>query len=88
MKVCILYQPKSEYARTTEEYVHDFVHAQPSRAIKTVDVDSKEGTELAELYDIVQYPATLALDNDGKLLKSWQGDLPLMDELSYYAQTE
>ncbi|MGH7250118.1 MAG: hypothetical protein ACREGC_04020 [Minisyncoccia bacterium] len=86
MKVYILYRPKSEHARKTEEYVHDFVHAQAARTITLVDVDSKEGSTMAELYDTVQYPAILAVDNGGQLLKSWQGDLPLTDELSYYTQ--
>ncbi len=88
MKVYVLYRPQSEHARQTEEYLHDFVHAQPTREVQLIDVDSKIGTSLAELYDVMQYPAVLAITNDGQLLKSWQGNLPLMDELSYYAHND
>ena len=40
---------------------------------------------MAQLYDIVQYPALLVIDDKGGLAKYWQGDtLPLMDEVSGY----
>lgn len=86
MKVYILYRPKSEHSRKVTDYLHDFVRAQPSHAIRVIDVDSKEGSNMATLYDIVQYPAVLAMTDDGQLQKSWQGDMPLMDELGYYTQ--
>jgi hypothetical protein len=53
-----------------------------------MDVNTKEGARTAELYDVVQYPAVLALANDGQLLKAWQGDFPLMNELAYYTQPD
>ncbi len=89
MKVIILYQPKSEHSRQVEEYVHDFVRAQPTtRKIEAVDVDTREGTALAELYDVMQYPSVIAMRNDGSLLSSWMGKFPLMDELAYYTSQE
>ena len=40
---------------------------------------------MASLYDIMNYPAILALRDDGSILKTWEGDeLPLMDEVAYY----
>jgi hypothetical protein len=85
MKVYVLYRPKSEHERRVITYVHDFLRAQPTRLVRMLNIDSKEGTDMAMLYDITQYPAVLAMTNDGQLQKSWQGDLPLMDELAYYA---
>ncbi len=85
MKVIILYRPKSEHSRKVEEYVHDFIHEQPTRKVEVLDVDSREGTSKAELYDVMQYPAVLALNNDGQLQKSWVGEFPLMNELAYYS---
>ncbi len=84
MKVIILYRPKSEHSRKVEEFVHDFVKAQPTRQVQALDVDSREGSSKVELYDVTQYPAVLAMRNDGQLMKSWMGDFPLMDELAYY----
>lgn len=89
MKAVILYRPKSEHSRQVEEYVRDFVRAQPTtRRVETIDVDTREGTAIAELYDVTQYPTVLALSNDGSLLNSWMGKFPLMDELAYYSSQE
>jgi len=84
MKVVALYRPDSEFARMVEEYVHDF-ERQRSKTVKLVSLDTKEGADIAALYDIIQYPALLALRDDGQLLKTWQGpQLPLMDEVAGY----
>lgn len=84
MKVVVLYRPKSEHARQLEEFLHDFQRENSDRKLDLIDVDTPVGTTKAELYDAVQYPAVLALTNDGQLLKMWQGQLPLMNELAYY----
>lgn len=84
MKIQILYHPKSDHARTVEEYAHDFSKL-TGRDIELVSLDSKDGAHIASLYDIVRYPAILAIDNNGILHKNWQGPvMPLMNELSYY----
>lgn len=54
--------------------------------IEIVDADSRDGIATAMLYDVMKYPAILALRDDGSVLKSWEGEsLPLMDEVAYYA---
>lgn len=51
-----------------------------------MDADSRDGDATALLYDIMQYPAILALRDDGSVLKSWEGEmLPVMNELAYYS---
>jgi hypothetical protein len=86
MRVIALYQPNSEYARIVEEYVHDFTHGHPERKCSLVSLDTREGADMARLYDIVQYPAILALSDKGELLKDWQGSmLPLSNEVAFYA---
>lgn len=85
MKVIALYRPKSEFARKVEEYAAE-LSRRYDRNIELIDIDSREGTALAELYDIMQFPALMAVSNDGSLLKTWLGPiLPLMDEVVYYA---
>ncbi len=88
MKVIVLYRPNSEHSRQVDEFVHDFLRVEPSRSVDIVDVDSPDGVAKCELYDIVEYPSVIALNNAGAMLKSWSGSLPLMDELSYYAQKD
>lgn len=84
MKVVALYRPNSEFARTVEEYARDF-ERQRGKAIEKVSLDTVEGSDMARLYGIVQYPALLAIRDDGQLLREWQGErFPLMDEVAGY----
>ena len=88
MKVIILYRPTSEHAETVEAFARDFVRQQADRRIELLSVDTRDGASLATLYDIVNYPAILALSDDGQLLQNWQGStMPLMNEVAYYAHS-
>ena len=81
----MLYRQRSDHARQVEDFVHDFSKRHASSKVDLMDVDTRDGISTASLYGIMQYPAVLALTNDGQLLKQWQGDsLPLMDEVAYY----
>lgn len=85
MKVLILYRPRSEHGRTVEDFVRDFKTSHNDGRLEVLNIDSREGSAMASLYDIMQYPAVLALRDDGSVLKSWEGDtLPVMNEVAYY----
>lgn len=85
MKVCILYHPQSDHARRVEEYANDFQRIK-GKQIELLSLETREGAELATLYDIVRYPAVIARRDNGELLKHWEGDeLPLMDEVAAYS---
>ncbi len=84
MKAAILYHPQSEFARAVEEYAHDFEH-QKGIPIELISLETKDGANLAALYEIVQYPALLVRQDNGDLVKHWEGDpLPLMNEVAGY----
>lgn len=84
MKVIMLYHPQSAHARTVEQYAHDF-ERQRGEVIELVSLETKEGSTMASLYDIIEYPALLVLSNDGQLMKNWEGEqLPLMNEVAGY----
>ena len=81
MKAIVLYKPESEFSRAVEEFVHDFKR-RASYSCELVDVDTPQGTELAKLYDIVQYPSVLAVRDDGQLVRSWAGTpLPVINDV-------
>ena len=85
MKVVVLYRSKSEHGTPVEEYVREFKR-RTSRELERIDIDTKEGSHLAELYGVTQYPAILATSSEGKLQNMWQGEpLPLMNEVMGYA---
>jgi hypothetical protein len=87
MKVVMLYRPNSEHARRAEEFVREFNRNYVNYKLELVDLNTRDGAATASLYDVMQYPALLALTNDGQLLKEWEGSFPLINEVSYYAQT-
>jgi hypothetical protein len=84
MRIHVLYRPRSEHGTQVEQYLREF-SSRCSAKVELIDIDTREGSAEAELYDIVGYPAVLAINDDGGLLNSWQGEqLPLMDELASY----
>ncbi len=81
----VLYREKSEHRQAVAEYVREF-ERRTSRKLALVDIDTKEGWDLAKLYEITQYPAIIATSDDGKLQHMWQGTpLPLINEVVGYA---
>jgi hypothetical protein len=87
MKLLVLYRPNSEHSRSVEAFIRDFKyqHEVDVDKLTVVDIDSRDGSSTASLYDVVQIPAILALADDGRLVKSWVGDeMPLMNEIAGY----
>ncbi len=84
MSVIVIYKPKSEHTRIVEEFLHDF-ERRTGHTLDMVDPDTRDGTEICRLYDVVQYPSIVATDTDGTMRNMWQGlPLPTIDEVSYY----
>lgn len=82
----IFYRDLSEYGQAVREFLRDF-HAQTGKTLPEVDPDSPHGIELCELYDIVDYPTIVAIDDSGQYLTSWSGlPLPRISEVSYYVE--
>jgi 3-deoxy-D-manno-octulosonic acid (KDO) 8-phosphate synthase len=86
MKVLVLYRPNSEHGRLVEEFIHDFQTRHQDEHLEVLNIDTRDGSAMASLYDVVQYPAILVLQTDGYVQKIWEGEhLPLMDEVVSYA---
>ena len=86
MKVLVLYRPKSEHARVIEEFIHEFQIRHRDERLEVLNIDTRDGSATASLYDVMQYPAILVLQTDGYVQKIWEGgQLPLMDEVVAYA---
>lgn len=84
MKTVILYHPQSDHATMVETFARDF-SKQTGGKVELVSLESRDGAATASLYDVTQYPAILAMDNGGQMLRLWQGPVfPLMNEISYY----
>jgi hypothetical protein len=87
VKLLILYRPDSEYSTDIETYVRDFQQRyEAGRKLELVSLNTRDGAATATLYDVMTYPALLALGDNGSVLNMWQGmPMPLMDEVAGYA---
>ncbi|HUD03678.1 MAG TPA: hypothetical protein VMR51_02725 [Patescibacteria group bacterium] len=88
MKVAILYRSQSENERLVLDFERDY-KSLTGRDLSLYDLNTQDGAAMASLYDVVNYPAVLALANNGELLQLWQGEiLPMLNEVMYYDQPE
>ncbi len=88
MKTLLLYRPNSEHERQALDYIRDFA-AQTGKRLQTLDPDTPEGVDACRLYDILQFPAILVVDNQGNMQNMWRGDhMPTFSELSYYVDAD
>lgn len=88
MKVTVLYKPHSDHARAVEDYTRDFT-SQTGKTLPVLDAESREGSDMAQLYDIMQFPAIVVSGDDGSVQQLWQGQaLPRIGELSYFVPAE
>ncbi len=86
MKVLVFYRKGQETERLVEDFMRDYARLYPDSEITLVDVDTVEGSQQVELYDVVRYPTVIAARDDGGSLQRWDsGLMPLMNEVAYYA---
>lgn len=52
--------------------------------LKLMDLNTRDGSSLASLYDVMQTPSVLVTGDDGQMVNISQGTLPLVNEISYY----
>jgi hypothetical protein len=85
MKTKVVYRDRTDYARTVEEFLHDF-ERQTGKTIEVVNPDTRDGAQFCRVYDIVEYPTIIATTDDGVLQNTWRGlPLPTINEVSFYA---
>ncbi len=86
MRVFCLYRPNSETERSVIE-LNNELKRRMNVELELISMDTVEGDHLAQVYQVMQFPAVMALDSRGIVQKSWtDGSLPLINELSYYLQ--
>jgi hypothetical protein len=83
MKAFILYHPKSDHTGAVEDFAHEFQRFN-HKNVELVSLESIEGAQNAELYDVTVYPALLVVRDDSQMIKIWQGNLPQKNELEAF----
>ncbi len=85
MKAYVVYKIESDHARPVMDFLRDF-EKRTGKKVNEVDPESPNGSAFCETYDIMDYPTIIATDDNGVLQNEWRGlPLPLIDEVSYYA---
>lgn len=80
----MIYKDASDHARQVIDYLRD-AKRQTGYDIEIIDPDTREGSDFCRVYDIVEYPTMVALDDSGGLQHVWRGlPLPTISEASYY----
>ncbi len=81
----VIYRPRSEHARSVEEFERHLQRRNLS--IELVDADTRDGAAKMQTYGIMQYPTVLATRDDGQLLKMWEGIIPTIADVEFYARS-
>ena len=85
MKAIVLYIPKSDHGTMTENYVKEFKRFHGGVDISLLDAETREGVSLCKLYDILQYPALIVVNQDMMLQQAWLGSMfPDMNQVMSY----
>lgn len=84
MRVVMVYQEESDRARAVIDFLRD-VKRQTGHDIEVLSPETREGDSFCRVYDIVEYPTMIALDDNGQMQNTWRGlPLPTISEVSYY----
>ena len=85
MKTYVVYKVESDHNRAVVEFLDAFAR-QTGRTLEAIDPESREGADFCRVYDIVEYPTVIAVDDSGVMQRVWRGvPLPTVAEVSYYA---
>lgn len=87
MRVIVLYHQNSEQQGLVEDFARDYQRFK-NKKLELISLETQAGADYANLYDITQYPAFLAISDDGSMQRLWQGSTPMMDELDYYTRDQ
>lgn len=86
MRVAVVYRYESDHARPVLEFLRD-IKRQTGHDVEEIDPDTPDGASFCRVYDIVEYPTLIAIDDGGQLQNMWRGlPLPTISEVSYYFQ--
>lgn len=85
MRAVIVWRENADYSREVTDWLREF-ERRTGKVVEEIDPDSSEGDSFVRVYDVVEYPTILGLDDMGRILDSWRGvPLPRVDEVAYYA---
>ena len=86
MKIVVLWKEDTDYAREVREWMQEFTH-ETGKEVESLNPVSTEGETFATARDILQFPAVVAVREDGAVLNQWLGTpLPQFDEVLFFVK--
>lgn len=80
----MLYHPNSEQDSPVQAYARELKRVS-GHDLQLVSLETPEGADKAQLYGVTNYPAVLAVRDNGELMQLWQDEmLPTISEVSGY----
>lgn len=87
MKLVVVGRDNTDYARELSMWIADIEH-ETGKKVEMLDPDTIEGEMFVRARDIMEYPAIVAVADDGRVLKKWTGrKFPRINDVSYYSQS-
>lgn len=84
MRTVVVFKDNTDTARQVTDFLRDF-ERQTGKTLEAIDPESREGVSFCQMYDIVEYPTVIAIDDNGVMQNTWRGvPLPTISEISYY----
>ena len=85
MKVVVLTKDGYDYSSAVDTFITELNAGSFGNEVERLDPDTYEGESLARSLDILEFPAVVALDDNGGMIQQWLGmPLPPISEVSYY----
>ena len=82
MTITIIYRSDSDMYRPVQEFIELCHRKYPGKEINEIELDTREGAELAQVYDIDICPGIIVKADNGSVVGTWKGQpLPLVDEV-------
>lgn len=83
MKIYLFYRPDTESEIAADNFLKILTEHQQTQ-IKLIDVQTREGSNMCQIYSVMSYPSVLVLTNDGRQIKFWHGEVPYSQDLAPY----
>ena len=86
MRVVCVWKDNTDYAREVTDWMEEF-RKETGRDVESLDPESIQGEIFVRARDILQFPAVVALSDDGAVLNEWKGTpMPQFDDVLYYVK--
>ncbi|MBQ3275240.1 hypothetical protein IJH46_02345 [Candidatus Saccharibacteria bacterium] len=84
MRTVVVYKEFSDQAREVFEWIDQF-EKRTGRTVEQLDPETPEGEIFCSARDILQFPAVVVCDDDGKTYEQWIGQpMPQIDTVVAY----